>query len=194
MQVRQPAGVRSLAERRKFGRSHHGPCLVRRAQVRSNNAERAAFEHARDVLRRVGGNAHERRDPDFERRYADLAASIEREARMFEVDIERVEAGGARDAGDLDGAHEPHRHRRDHLVPRQLLFDVVAQDFAYRHVAPPLALSLALSCHPSLGLGHAAALCCPRRQRKATETIHELHHGVQVDPRASLSRGMANAR
>jgi hypothetical protein len=112
--------------------------------VRSNDAERAAFEHPRDVLRRVGGHAHERRDAGFERRHADLAASVEREARMFEVDIERVEAGGARDPGDLDGAHEPHRHGRDHFVPRQLLFDVVAQDFAYRHVAPPLACLAAL--------------------------------------------------
>src|SRR5262249_4277708 len=133
MEMRQAAGVRALAERRKFGRRHDRLGFVRRADVRRDHSERAAVEHAGDIVRRVGGNAHERRDPGFERGHADLAAGVEREARMLDVDIERIEAGGAGDAGDLDGAHEPHRHRRHHLVPLELLLYIVVQDVAYRH-------------------------------------------------------------
>ena len=86
------------------------------------------------VLRR---HAHERRDPDLERSHADLPGVSSEEARMLEVDIERVEAGGARNAGDLDVADEPHGHRRDHLVARELLLDVVAQDVADLHGPSP---------------------------------------------------------
>src|SRR5205823_6630882 len=50
MKVREPAGVRSLAEWRKFGNPHDGLGLVRRADVRGNHAERSAGEHPRNVL------------------------------------------------------------------------------------------------------------------------------------------------
>src|SRR6516164_9081038 len=80
------------------------PPALDRSPSGGNLAERAAVEHARDIVRRVGGNAHERRDPGFERGHADLGAGVEREARMLDIDIERVEAGGAGDAGDLHGA------------------------------------------------------------------------------------------
>jgi hypothetical protein len=63
MQMGKAAGVRPLAERRKFRRAHDRPGLIGGADMRRDDPERAAFEHARDVVRRVGGNAHERRDP-----------------------------------------------------------------------------------------------------------------------------------
>src|SRR5262249_60762368 len=138
MQMRETAGVRPLAEWSKFGCRHHRLGLVRRADMRRDHPERAAVEHAGDIVGRVGGNAHERRDPGFERGHADLAAGVEREARMLDIDIERIEAGGAGDAGDLDRAHEPHRHRRHHLVPLELLLAIVVQDVAYRHGGPSL--------------------------------------------------------
>jgi hypothetical protein len=58
---------------------------------------------------------------------------------MLDVDIERIEARGRGDLGDLDLAHQAHRHRRDHFVPRQLLLDAVAQYVADpdRHWVPP---------------------------------------------------------
>jgi hypothetical protein len=40
---------------------------------------------------------------------------------MFHIDIEAVEACRAGDAGDLDAADKPHRHRGDYLAPRELL-------------------------------------------------------------------------
>ena len=46
---------------------------------------------------------------------------------MLEIDIQHVEAGGAGDAGDLDAAHQAHRHRGDDLAARELLFHAVAQ-------------------------------------------------------------------
>src|SRR6476646_3545761 len=76
---------------------------------------------------------------------------------MLEVHVERIEAGGAGDARDLDGADEPHCHRRHHLVARELRFDIVAQDVADQHrtrlpvaipVAIPLASAACLFCMP----------------------------------------------
>src|SRR5262245_3049150 len=57
----------------------------------------------------------------------------------------------------------------------------------------------AVPCSRSLGLIDAPALCCRReagvsRRRAGTETIHELHDRLQVDPRPGLGRGMAGAR
>jgi hypothetical protein len=83
---------------------------------------------------------------------------------MLEVDVERIEAGGAGDARDLDAADEPHRHRRHHFVARELRFDIVAQDVAYQHGwpsrLPSLLPSRLPSLLPSLGVIEAAALCC----------------------------------
>src|SRR5499427_5216300 len=186
MQMREAAGVRALAERRKFGRRHDRLGVVRRADVRRDHPERAAVEHAGDIVRRVGGNAHERRDPDFERGHADLAAGVEREARMLDVDIERIEASGTGDAGDLHGAHEPHRHRRHHFVALELLLDIVAQDVAYRHGGPSLL--------PWPWLCAGAMLPGVDPGSEQARTIHELHDRLQVDPRRGLGRGMADAR
>ena len=52
---------------------------------------------------------------------------------VLQVDIEHVEARGLGDAGDLDGAAEPHGHRGDHLAAGELVLDVVAQDVARGH-------------------------------------------------------------
>src|SRR5262249_59301350 len=97
-----------------------------------------AGERGGDIAGGVGGTAQDGRDPGLERGHEDLAAGVEREARMLDVDIERIEAGGAGDPGDLHGADEPHRHRRHHFVPLELLLDVVVQDVAYRHGGPSL--------------------------------------------------------
>src|SRR5205823_4553800 len=133
-----------LAHGGKLRRPHHGLGVIGRMHVGCDNAERAALQHTGDVVRRVRGHPYERRDAGFERRHADLAAGLEREARMLQVDIERVEASGRGDARDLGPAHQPHGHRGDHLVAGELLFDVVAQDVAYRHGV----LSLYLVCLP----------------------------------------------
>src|SRR5947207_758573 len=62
----------------------------------------------------------------------------------------------------------------------------------------PVFLRSWLSClallFGSLGLIHAPALCCPPGSEQPTETIHELHDRLQVDPRPGLGRGMAGAR
>src|SRR5262249_39169991 len=77
MEMREPAGIRSLAERTEFGSLEDGSGVLRRADMRRDHAECAAVEHAGNVVWRVGGNAHERRDTCLERGYADLAASLE---------------------------------------------------------------------------------------------------------------------
>jgi hypothetical protein len=70
---------------------------------------------------------------------------VSSETRMLDVDIERVETRGRRDLGDLDLAHEAHRHRCHHLVPRELLLDAVAQYVA--DPRPPAAFPcVALFC------------------------------------------------
>ncbi len=204
VQVRQAADVRALAQRREFCRPHHGLCGFRRVHMGRDHAERAAFQHARDVIGRIGGDPHERRDAGFERRDADLAAGLEREARMLKIDIEAVETRGRRDACDLAPAHQPHRHRRDHLVARELLLDVVAQDIADRHGFPPSRCADS-DCRfsPLLTLVSPLARSGPARYaptnpgaspaRAGMETIHELRDRVQVDPRRGLGRGMAGA-
>ena len=60
---------------------------------------------------------------------------------------------------------ELHGHRRDHFIPRELVFDVVAQDLAYRHDG-----ALLRSAGPTL-----LWRCRPRltQQRTATGSIDE---------------------
>src|SRR5262245_44980623 len=133
MQVRKAADVGALAQRRKFCRPHHVPHRGERMHVRGDDAERAALEHAGDMVRRVGGNANERRDAGFERGHADRRAGLERDGGMLQVHVERIEARGGGDARDLRRAHQPHRHRGHHLVALELLLDVVAQDVGDPH-------------------------------------------------------------
>ncbi len=45
---------------------------------------------------------------------------------MLHIDIEAVEARGLGDAGDLDAADEPHRHRGHDLVAGKLFLEVIA--------------------------------------------------------------------
>src|SRR5262245_37187452 len=85
------------------------------------------------MVRRVGGNANERRDAGFERGHADRRAGLERDGGMLQVHVERIEARGGGDARDLRRAHQPHRHRGHHLVALELLLDVVAQDVGDPH-------------------------------------------------------------
>src|SRR6266478_9135489 len=59
---------------------------------------------------------------------------------MLHIDVESIEAGGMGDVRDLDAADEPHRHGRNHLVARELLLDVVAQNIAWAHLRPPYSL------------------------------------------------------
>ena len=79
MQVRQPAHVRALAQRRKRRRTHHLPRDGGRMHVRSDDAERPAFEHAGDMVPACWREPHERRDAGFERGHADRRAGLERE-------------------------------------------------------------------------------------------------------------------
>jgi len=106
--------------------------LLRRADVRRDHAERAAVERPRDVLGPGARHPHEGGDADLERRDADLARRFQRQARMLDVHVDRIEAGGLRDSRDLDRAHQTHGHRRDDLAARELLFHVVAHDFPRR--------------------------------------------------------------
>src|SRR5262245_25554290 len=100
---------------------------------------------------------------------------------MLDVDIERIEAGGAGDAGDLHGADEPHRHRRHHFVPLELLLDIVVQESRICTAGPP-------SC---LGLGYAPDAMLPGVDPRSEQarTIHELRNRLQVDPRRGVGRG-----
>ncbi len=104
-----------------------------------DDPERAPVEHPGDVFGGVGRHPHERRDARGQRGDADLARGLQRDAGMLNVDIEGIEARGRGDLGDLDLAHQAHRHRRHHLVPRQLLLDAVAQYVADpdTHAGPP---------------------------------------------------------
>ena len=46
---------------------------------------------------------------------------------MLQIDIEAVKARGLGDAGDLDAAYKPDRHRSNHFAAAKLLLDMVAQ-------------------------------------------------------------------
>src|SRR5207245_11000262 len=61
-----------------------------------------------------------------------LARGLEREARVLDGHIDRIEAGRLRDARDLDRARETHGDGGDDLAARELLFYVVAHDFSRR--------------------------------------------------------------
>jgi hypothetical protein len=93
--------------------------------MRGDHAQRAGIEHPRHFG--DARHANERRDARFQRGDADLASGLERKARMLQIDIEAVEARGLGDAGDLDAADEPHRHRGDHLAAGEPRLDMVVQ-------------------------------------------------------------------
>ena len=125
MQMGQGTGRRAMAERRKFCRRHIAARVVGRLHVRGDDAKRAAVEYPRDF----GGarHAHQRGDAGLKRGDADLARDFERKARMLQIDIEAVETRGLGDAGDLDPANEPYRHRGDDLAAGKLRLDMVVQ-------------------------------------------------------------------
>jgi len=56
---------------------------------------------------------------------------------VLEVDVERVEARGSRDARDLDARNDAHGHRRHQLAAGELVLHAVAQHVAglQRHAA-----------------------------------------------------------
>src|SRR5262249_19277109 len=110
-----------------------------RTDMRRDHPERAAVEHAADMLGPDRRHPHERRDADRQRRDADLAGGLQREAGVLDIYIECVEAGRFGDAGDLHVAHQPYRHRGHHLATRELVADPVAQDVAdlFGHARPP---------------------------------------------------------
>ena len=112
---------------------HHRARLGGRAHMRRDHAERAGVQDARDIVGRVRRNPHRRHDADVEAGHADLPGGVHRQRRMLQVDVEHVEARRLGDAGDLDGAAEPHRHRGHDLAAGELFLDVVAQDVAGRH-------------------------------------------------------------
>src|SRR5213592_1355136 len=112
------------------GRLAHSPCRPGRAHPRRYYPERPAVEHARDVLRRIRRHAHQRRDPRLERHDADLAGRLHGEARVLQVDVERVEPRALGDAHDLDARYQPRGHRRHQLAARELLPDWIADDVA----------------------------------------------------------------
>src|SRR5216117_1293163 len=130
LQLRQPGRQPALAERRILRRRYHCPCLPGRAHPRRYYPERPAVEHARDVLRRIRRHAHQRRDPRLERHDADLAGRLHGEARVLQVDVERVEPRALGDAHDLDARYQPRGHRRHQLATRELLPDWIADDVA----------------------------------------------------------------
>src|SRR6185436_2434981 len=82
----QRAGEAARAERRVFRGGDHRARFGRRSDAGSDHAERAAVEHARNVLRGVGRHADERRDARLEPHHAELARGLHREAGMLEVD------------------------------------------------------------------------------------------------------------
>jgi hypothetical protein len=133
LQMRQAARRPALTQRRILHRGHHGASLFGRADVRGNHTQRPTIERTLDVVGRVGGHAHERRDTGLQRGHADLPRGIDRKARMLQVDIDGIEPCRLGDAHDLDATHQPHSDGGDDLAPRQLLLDVVAQNVAQLH-------------------------------------------------------------
>src|SRR5713226_8100786 len=107
---------------------------------------------------------------------------------MLDIDIEAVEACGLGDARNLDAAHQPHRHRCDHLVPGEPLLDIIAQDVAYRHGWPSL-----LSCLSYLSWPYSSCDAMLPGSEQERKRSHELRHRLQVDPRPSLGEGVAGA-
>ena len=190
--MRAGARRRAAAERGKLRRIDHRAGLVGRADMGRDDAERAAVEHARDVFRGVGRHPHERGDAGGECGDADLARRLERDARVLDVDIERVEARGRGDLRDLDLAHEAHRHRRHHLVPLELLLDAVAQYVADpdRHRVLPLFAPLrsvilrAPLCSAPIGAAASAAPPC-------AGFCNELCDRLQDHPRRGVGGGVA---
>src|SRR5262249_1555383 len=126
-----------------------------------------------DMLRPDRGNADERGDPGGERRDADLAGGLEREARMLGTYIERIEAGGPGEARDLDAAHQPHRHGRDPPPPGERVPHRIAPDVAdrLRH-----ARLLPLGCLP----GHSRAW--PFEERRRFARLYRGHPRLAASP------------
>src|SRR5262245_6422103 len=134
------------------------------------------------MVRRVGGNPHERCDAGFERSHADRRAGLERDGGMLQVHVERIEPGGGGDARDLRRAHEPHRHRGHHLVALKLFLDIVAQDVGDPHrPVLPLLFPLAVPCSRYLGLIDALALCCRREASPGGEQARKLSMNYTTD-------------
>ena len=98
LQMRERQAGAALAERRKFRRLDHRARFLGRADARRDDAERAAVEHPRDIVRGVAGHANESRDAGAQSRQADLPGGLDREAGVLHVDIEHVETGGLGDS------------------------------------------------------------------------------------------------
>ena len=133
-QMRQGAAGAAFTERGIFRGFDHLARLRRRSDAGRDDAERAAVQHALDVFGRVGGHAHHRHESYAQRRQANLPGRFERHGRMFQVDINHVEAGGLGQSCYFDAAREADRDRGDHLVARQLFFNRITQHFTCLHV------------------------------------------------------------
>ena len=138
----QGAAGAALALRREFGRAHHGARFLGRADARRNDAERAAVQHALDIVGRIGRYAHHRHDAAAQRRQTNLSGHVERDGRVLHVDIDHVEAGGLGHARDFDAARQPDGHRGDDFVSRQLVPDNVPYDLGSFHEPAPFARTM----------------------------------------------------
>jgi hypothetical protein len=175
MQVRQRAGGRTLAQRRKFRRGHDRARFGGRADMRRDYAERPGVERARHAPAACPARAR-RAHADGERRHADLAGGVERETAVLDIDVKRIEAGGFGDARDLDAAHQAHGHGSDDFVAREFFLDVVAQEVAqgYRHLTSSFSLNrttrnqiVLMLCQES----SAWRLSYPRARRSASGPV-----------------------
>ena len=125
--MRQRRRDAAAAERRVFRRRHGRPRFLGISHVGYDDAKSAAIEDSRDVIGAVVRHPHEARQSFRQRHQRDAAGGFDRQARMFEVDIDRIEAGTLGDADDLVAGDEPHRHRRCNLAPGELFLERIAQ-------------------------------------------------------------------
>jgi hypothetical protein len=101
--------------------------------MRHDDAQRAGVEHTACAIGIVAGQAHQRRDAALQRCDADLRRIGLGQRRVFEIEIDRVEAAAGRGHGDLDAARMAVDHRQAQAAGTQRLGQRIAQRRGHAH-------------------------------------------------------------
>ena len=109
-------GVRVVGEQgpishgRKSSRLHDGLGFGASFEMRHDDALGARLQRSADEGLVLAGDANERRHAERNGSNADLAHGLQREAAMFEVDVQAIEACALGDRRSLDAAQDTEDH------------------------------------------------------------------------------------
>jgi hypothetical protein len=132
LKMRIAGGDGALTERRRFADIDRLARLPGIVHIRINDAHHAIIEQQRHIGIVDAAHAHQRRDAAAERGARDVANGLEIEQRMLAIDENEIMPSRLRDAGDIAGARQLHRHAERDLPGLHARFDRVDQPLCLR--------------------------------------------------------------